>query len=298
MGYWHRAASPGAFTDDTQMTLFTAEGLIRAMQRRRDRGITSVSGVVWRAYLRWLDTQGVEAPTDRDVAAQRGFLVDVPELRRRMAPGSTCIQALRSGEMGTADHALNDSKGCGGVMRVAPVGLIANDPFELGRDLAAITHSHPTGYLAAGTLALIIKGLTGGDDLRSAVTAALGRLESEPDGSETVSALNRAMSLAENGVPSPARWIAEEALAISIYCAVTASGFREGVLLAVNHSGDSDSTGSITGQILGTQLGEDAIPAEWLEGLEARGIVERVADDFVTCFVDDEELSFADYPPN
>ncbi len=190
-------------------------------------------------------------------------------------------------------------------MRVAPVGLIANDPFELGRDLAAITHSHPTGYLAAGTLALIIKGLTGGEDVRSAVTAALGRLESEPDGSETVSALNRAMSLAEDGVPSPARvgslgagWIAEEALAISIYCAVTASGFREGVLLAVNHSGDSDSTGSITGQILGTQLGEDAIPAEWLEGLEARGIVERVADDFVTCFVDDEELSSADYPPN
>jgi ADP-ribosyl-[dinitrogen reductase] hydrolase len=38
-----------------------------------------------------------------------------------------------------------------------------------------------------------------------------------------------------------------------------------GLRLAVKHSGDSDSTGSITGNILGALLGKGAIPEVWLE---------------------------------
>src|SRR4051794_2893448 len=48
----------GAFTDDTQMTLFTAEGLLRAAARLEDRGIVNVPWIVSRAYARWLVTQG------------------------------------------------------------------------------------------------------------------------------------------------------------------------------------------------------------------------------------------------
>jgi ADP-ribosylglycohydrolase len=46
-------------------------------------------------------------------------------------------------------------------------------------------------------------------------------------------------------------WVAEEALATALFCALKATNFAEGVLLAVNHSGDSDSTGSLTGNLLG-----------------------------------------------
>ncbi len=49
-------------------------------------------------------------------------------------------------------------------------------------------------------------------------------------------------------------------------------------MLAVNHGGDSDSTGAITGNILGTLLGEDAIPSNWLTELEGRETIERMAD--------------------
>jgi ADP-ribosylglycohydrolase len=42
----------GAVTDDTQMTLFTAEGIIRTYQRARDRGQASYLGVLTYAYLR------------------------------------------------------------------------------------------------------------------------------------------------------------------------------------------------------------------------------------------------------
>jgi ADP-ribosylglycohydrolase len=74
-------------------------------------------------------------------------------------------------------------------------------------------------------------------------------------------------------------WIAEEALAISIYCALVASDFENGVVLAVNHGGDSDSTGAITGNLLGALLGLDVIPQRWREPLELRDVIEHVADD-------------------
>ena len=49
--------TPGAITDDTQMTLWTAEGLLRALHRGATRGIVSVQGVGMNALLRWLATQ-------------------------------------------------------------------------------------------------------------------------------------------------------------------------------------------------------------------------------------------------
>jgi len=58
----------------------------------------------------------------------------------------------------------------------------------------------------------------------------------------------------------------------------------EGVLLAVNHGGDSDSTGSIAGNLLGLIHGKDGIPAEWLERLQLRDVIERVTRDLWTHF--------------
>ena len=86
----------GAITDDTQMTLFTAEGLIRADNRLRDRGICHPPTVVYHAYLRWLETQGqpVQYPYPE---VRSGWLIDVPSLHSRRAPGNTCLAALRSG---------------------------------------------------------------------------------------------------------------------------------------------------------------------------------------------------------
>ena len=55
---------------------------------------------------------------------------------------------------------------------------------------------------------------------------------------------------------------------------------RTALLRAVNHSGDSDSTGAIAGNLAGTLYGEAAIPPEWLGPLELRDTIEQVADDF------------------
>ena len=111
----------GSITEDTQMTLFTAEGLLRARTRGMTKGICHPPGVVHHALVRWFTTQG-EAPR-RDV--DRTGLVFDPRLHVRRAPGTTCLDALGHCKR-FGDPAKNDSKGCGTIMRVAPVALLTH----------------------------------------------------------------------------------------------------------------------------------------------------------------------------
>jgi len=267
----------GAITDDTQMTLFTAEGLLQALRHRRERGPWDPPVLVYHAYLRWLETQGVKPPYPHR-EAREGVLLGLPALHASRAPGNTCLSALRSGFMGTPAAPLNDSKGCGGVMHAAPAGLIAaGDPFALGCEVAAITHGHPTGYLAAGFLAAAVASLAAGASLRDAVAIARAGLIRRPRHAECLAAVDEAIHLAREAPATPetverlgAGWVAEEALAIAVFAALATEEFERGVVLAVNHSGDSDSTGAITGNILGTLLGPESIPARWLDRLELR----------------------------
>jgi ADP-ribosylglycohydrolase/Flp pilus assembly protein TadD/protein-tyrosine phosphatase/DNA-binding Xre family transcriptional regulator len=288
----------GAITDDTQMTIFTAEGLLRANTRYNHKGICSPPRVIYHAYLRWLETQGVKLSDETIkswVYQTPSWLRDLPQLNSRRAPGNSCLSALQSGKMGTIEEPINNSKGCGGVMRVAPVGLIALDAFGLASEAAAITHGHPTGYLSAGVLALIIQEIIGGKTLIDAVNHAVYTiLPQHQNHEETFAACARAIKLARDKtiLPSPEAieslgggWIAEEALAIAIYCSlVYENDFKKAVLLAVNHSGDSDSTGAITGNILGALHGTEVIPNYWLERLELKDAITEIAEDLLIGF--------------
>ncbi len=270
----------GAITDDTQMTLFTAEGLIEAMRE----GSPDPAPAVHRAYLRWLLTQG-ERPTGVPVEPHAGGLLELRSLWSRRAPGNTCLDALRrSGSLGRA--AVNNSKGCGGVMRVAPAGLVGmrfGDPFELGSKLAHLTHGHPSGYLAAGHLAATLAAILDGADLQAALAQADAGMAGRPEAAEVEDALAAARRLAGKGrrqvVPGELGqgWIAEEALAIAVWCALVGHDPADAIRLAVNHDGDSDSTGSIAGHLVGALHGPAALPQHWLDQLELRAEIERLA---------------------
>lgn len=287
----------GAITDDTQMTLFTAEGLLRGWVRGQTKGITTYQGVVAHAYLRWLKTQGIK-PTCEMIPDAEGWLYGLPELHHQRAPGVTCLKALRNMKS-LGELARNNSKGCGGVMRVAPVGLFAwhsrqavETPilaFDLAAELAAITHGHPTGQLAAGVFAVLVLGLSSGTSLEESLDVATACLKPRPKHEETLAALVHARQLAKSRLPVTDAiaelgegWVAEEALAISVYCALVATSFEQGVTFAVNHSGDSDSTGAMTGNLLGVLHGIEAIPAHWLERLELREAIVELAQELFT----------------
>ena len=281
----------GAITDDTQMALFTAEGIVLAAQAGAVERSSELARHVHRALLRWLRTQGCTSQHPTFERSAEGWLLQVEELHARRAPGNTCLKALQGNRMGSAAHPLNGSKGCGGVMRMAPVGLALriDDPFRIGCELAAITHGHPSGYLAAGFLALAIREAVWGADLASAAREALDELRRWPASGECASAVGAALALAREGRVAPevmeglgAGWLAEEALAISLYCALACpDDFASAVLLAVNHGGDSDSTGAIAGSLMGARLGDDAIPERWLVELELRPVLDRMAGELV-----------------
>jgi len=162
-GYAPAYGRKGAITDDTQMLLFTSEGLILSRVRHEYQD-GEVAPVLYHAYLRWLYTQNIHCQGQliKDYGTCSivdGILTGHKELFSQRAPGNSCLSALQSGKMGTIENPINNSKGCGGVMRIAPVGFACQDAekaFQMGCECAAITHGHATGYLASGFFAALI----------------------------------------------------------------------------------------------------------------------------------------------
>jgi ADP-ribosylglycohydrolase len=304
---------PARFTDDTQMGLFTVEGLIRAWVRGRSRGLCHPPSVVRHAYLRWLHTQGVPwAQAGAQFAESEpepdGWLVRQQLLHRQMAPGNTCLSALRAGGTGTVTEPANDSKGCGAVMRAAPIGFFFATPgeaWDAACEIAAITHGHPDGIYPAGVLAVAIRLIADGQPLADALRNAA---DFAPHQSGTRQAVERAFELAGQGPPDPndlnqslgQGWTGDEALAIAACCALSAATPDAAILTAVNHSGDSDSTGSITGNIVGACHGSAALPDGWLDALDGRELIAQVAADAATELLDpprDEPAGWDDSVP-
>ena len=254
----------GAITDDTQMAIATAQGLLDA----RSSGTDEADGVLGR-FFGWLDSQ-------QEPANVRG-------------PGSTCIGGIEAQRRARVERAGNDSKGCGGVMRVHPVGLYlagqARAAFELGRVTADLTHGHGTSGASSGVQAALVSQLAAGTGPDEALGGVLELLEELDPNLETLASVQNAMGLAVQGAPAASAleiigegWIAEEALAAGIFCLLR---FRheplEALIASVNHSGDSDSTGAIAGALLGARHGAGWLPASWLEELEHRELLEDLA---------------------
>ena len=214
------------------------------------------------------------------------------------APGLTIMAALQAAPLTvTAElvpNARNQSKGCGTVMRSAPFGLVLSwtpeQAYDYAAQSAAITHGHPTAHVAAGALAMLVRLLVTGQPLSSAVAVMLRHVvREESDGrTETSAALYKAANpvdgwtLSHQSVDTLGEgWVAEEALAIAVYCALRFPGrdqVEDALVFAVTHSGDSDSTGSICGNILGALHGVDAIPDRWRNAVEGRDTILAVAN--------------------
>jgi ADP-ribosylglycohydrolase/protein-tyrosine phosphatase len=252
-------------SDDTQMTLFTVEGARRAWGQDREVIIASIR----KSYLDWHRTQ---RETFRDFSGDTGLLA-FPEMWVQRAPGMTCLSALGKGGAGSIDKPINDSKGCGGVMRVAPLGVMgelsAEDSFWLAARAAALTHGHPLGYWSAGVLTAIVRRIFNGDSLRGAVEKETVQLTGLPGADEVLRFLRKAVDPVTKDISELGQgWVAEEALAMGVFAALRGRDFREVLRLAANHDGDSDSTASIAGQIYGVMTGLEEMPYDWVRRLD------------------------------
>lgn len=311
-------------SDDTQMTLFTANGMLMGLTRGYMRGIGGdPKDYVDGAYIDWYYTQTVNKVSERD-DFHYTWLRDLPELAHRRAPGITCLNACES--LLAHRDVENNSKGCGGIMRVAPMGLLdasfkeSGGPgfyyktvylAEAGAHIARVTHLHPLGYLPAALMTLLLSRIVPltPDEVKESIIDIIN------DGldvmmnmygndyakyKEYLRALTlKAVNLAHSNISDIQAimqlgegWTAEEAWAISLYCVIRhIDNMKEAIIAAVNHDGDSDSTGSITGNIMGAIYGYEVIKRERLfcpygkkfeDTIELHNIILAIADDLYT----------------
>lgn len=280
-------------SDDTQMTLFTACGLLNADDPFRYKY------AICKAYLEWFLTQsGRHKP-----GFKQCWIKNLPELNARRAPGNTCITALQA--IFSGHEPVNNSKGCGGIMRTAPVALFGaidnrltiEDAIVLSADAAEITHQHPLGWLPSALEAHVIYRLLQNDnptvdDLKSYLEEGyetLGHLYPNEKKAlyELRTIIENALLLADSKASDVENiekigegWVAEETLAIAIYCtAKYFNDFEKAIIASVNHKGDSDSTGAVTGNLLGAAVGYEAIPQFFKTDLELHDVILHVADD-------------------
>ena len=322
-------------SDDTQMTLFTANGLLMGLTRGYMRGIGGTpEHYVEYAYKDWYDTQmnsfdKVVHKKGKYYMGNHTWLSALPEMYVRRAPGNTCLTAIK--EMREGQTPENDSKGCGGVMRIAPWPLFcachenrySTEEIDMaGGEIARLTHKHPLGWLPAMILTSILyrlvkeqplKGLDKGmaritflqivldafknienrkiQNPLSAITMNKNLPFREFCVEECMRLLELLMDISfyvydesktdeENIHKLGKGWVGEEALAIAIYAVARhINSFEDALIAAVNHNGDSDSTGAIAGNIMGAIVGYEAIPAKFKEHLELHDVILTIADD-------------------
>ena len=289
-------------SDDTQMTLFTANGLLLGTTRGRTRGIMgSYPSYIAFCYKEWYRTQTERYPLECENGYHYTWLSHIPELFERRAPGMTCLSAIENGCSGTMEEPANNSKGCGGVMRVAPIGLyfIDNKHYEpeevmlIGAQTAALTHGHELGYIPAAALVHIIRCLAqeGRHSILEAVNESLSccrvLFSKAKHLREFEEIMERAIRLSSSDMDDidaihalGEGWIAEETLAIAVYCALKyPPDIEKGLTAAVNHKGDSDSTGAIAGNIIGANVGLSGIPQKFINRLELQDVIAEIAED-------------------
>lgn len=299
-------------SDDTQMTLFTLDGLITGMQRARRRGTDARAEVYLdRAYLDWYSTQHTRLHYTTPFTS----VYSDGRLRAQRAPDRTCLSALTEQftntgnprdtfdikSRGTPEKPINDSKSCGGVMRSAPIGLILNDfNYNLQAEsvamvaarAAAITHGHPMGWLPAALLAEIIHRMTyrkpADPTMERLVTNALYQVESQFRGAkempEFLALMENAIRLGADRAVKPAAALpplgkgvtGESALAIAIYLSLRyQNDYYMAIHAAVNQNGASDTIGSLTGNLLGAWIGYEAISGQLDRIFGVDGFLER-----------------------
>lgn len=262
------------YTDDTQMTIACARGLMRL------DGEFSPS-LMYASYQDWLLTQNIPGQS--------------------RAPGMTCQRSLRSALPGTFQRRINNSKGNGGLMRVAPHGICAvtpEDAFLNAAKDAAMTHSNWSGFISAGIHAAMIWLLLNDEDrtpqehllsILADISVFIKDIQlsegehrqlSDYIGSLSTVAVSsgRDYNFADS-MTTAYGWGTAEATQLTALMNLIqyGSNFYSGLHACVSTAGDSDTNGAVYGALFGAKYGYESLPLGWLELLQEREPLEEIS---------------------
>ena len=263
-------------TDDTQMTLFTCEGLLNSYRNNGRTDVEPDYNIIYSSYKNWYDTQ---TKSKKDIQ-DKTLLMNEQSLYVKRGPGNTCMNSLKNGIPGSVEKPINDSMGNGGLMKTAPIGLMYNKnpelAFEVGAKTSALTHGHPNAYIPAGFLSSLIADLVNEVPLEDAINNSIKILKNYEGYESTLDCIEKAIEYSKKDMEDVVAIESigyggrgDEALGIALYSVLKyPNDIKKALTAAVNHSGDSDSTGAIAGNIIGASIGVNAIPSHWIDKLE------------------------------
>lgn len=296
-----RKTGTALLTEATQMSLFTADGILWAQNEHVSDENAAVANYVFYSYQLWLYMQTKTIASreyewlfDKSKNPNMSSLLKSKGLGRVRRLNDVNINALLDADnnnYGTLNKRVNENTDAGAVKRVVPVGLFYGQTpdmaFRMGCDIGAVTHSHPDGYLPCGVYAAIVAQLIGDKPIDEAVNDAMVILASYPENDNTYQMLQSAVDLAGDEDIDPQEGIPElgdgfsavSCLAIAVYSALLhQSNYKYAIELATNHDGDSAACGAITGGILGAWYGLKKLPKDWTKKVQYRSLLETVAD--------------------
>jgi ADP-ribosylglycohydrolase len=284
---------PAAVTvsEATQLTLYTVDGLVDALEWANDGVAADETACLWLAYLRWLRRQGEHLPAGAPEPPGR-WLDRQDDLLPVHDADTDTVRALLSGEMGTRARPLNPlAEGPGALMRSAPFGLVPRIPASMVERLtvdgAALTHGSAAARGTAALFSTIVRSLAiEGLGLPEAVRAVRDeerRLAPDAAQPEGIAERDAAGSGTPTGGPTAAGTF-EAALQASLEGASAPGSPRDQLAAALAHAaaaGRPDASpgvaASVAGAILGALHGTSALPPAYLDAPGMPAVVRTMA---------------------
>ena len=270
-------------SDNTQMASFTVDGLIWALDKAKNKGVYAYTPCLFYAYQKWYYTQTGSLADKSYNFILKGEILNWEEFYARRGEGTTSLRALEGSlhnMYGTLKNRINNSKGCGGVMRVAPVGMcFCHDEkaaFKIGCESAALTHGHIGGIVPAGYVSAVISLILQGCEIRDAVVKAIKIMESMPGHQDSSNHIKKAVELADKDKSAVEAtrilgegFTGEDLVALVVYCVLKFNGnIKDTIEFTAKYEGNNLSLSTVCGNILGAYHGVSAIPFEWIKNLE------------------------------
>ena len=267
-----------------QLTLFTADALVEAIEWANDGVHADEAACVWLASLRWLGGQGVQVAPSAPVAQAR-WLDGQEGVRVPARPLPAWVDSLASGEMGTPSRPLGlGHDDAGAAAHAAPFGLVPHIPAaavaKMSAEAAHLTHGAAPAVQAAVAVAATAHYLALGADAVTAFASARAQVASLRVADPDVLAALDGIGGVEAGTPPAAAALGRAASAVLAAESAGRSGepldgaFAAGVGLAAAHGSDA---AAIAGALLGTLWGRDAVPATWIQRTAGMAAVDGVA---------------------
>jgi ADP-ribosyl-[dinitrogen reductase] hydrolase len=256
-GHWQ--LPPGAWTDDTAMTLCLAESLLQR------QGFDAADQM--QRYLQW-QRDGYMSSTGQCIGITAG-----------VSKALAASQWSRNPFCGSHDPQMRDPQA---LCRVGAVVLYCESnpaqAFAWAAEAARLTHQSP-GILDAcryyaGLLLAALRG-TPRNQLLAVARELLAQHHSKPMKRE----LTELMS--HDSFPREAADDSGEAVATltSVLWALGIShNYRDGLLRLVNLGGNSDVNGALYGQLAGALYGAESIPKSWVDKLAQREMIGALGD--------------------